>query len=65
MKSAKAAGKYVGVHNATVGYAREMIALGADMVTVGSDLRLMAAGAGAVVAEFREGGSGAGESGSY
>ena len=48
------AGKWVGVHNATVSYAERMIDLGADFVSVGSDLRLMTSGAAAVVAEFRE-----------
>jgi len=51
--TAKAAGKFVGVHNATVSYARRMIALGADFVSVSSDLRLMVAGAVGVVKEFR------------
>lgn len=55
VKSAKAAGKWVGVHNATVTYARRMVDLGADFVSVGSDLRFLVAGAAAVVAEFREG----------
>lgn len=54
VKSTKAAGKWVGVHNATAGYAQRMVDLGADFVSVGSDLRLMAAGAAAVVGEFRE-----------
>lgn len=53
VKTAKAKGKRVGIHNATVAYARRMTTLGADFVTVGSDLRLMAAGAKAVVDEFR------------
>ncbi len=52
--TARAAGKWVGVHNATVAYARRMIALGANFVTVGSDLRLMTAGAASIVGEFRE-----------
>lgn len=51
--AAKAAGKWVGIHNATVAYARRMTQLGADFVSVGSDLRLMTAGAAAVVSEFR------------
>lgn len=54
--SAKAAGKWVGVHNATVSYARRMTALGADFVSVGSDLRFMTDGAAAVVSEFRSSG---------
>jgi 4-hydroxy-2-oxoheptanedioate aldolase len=43
----------VGVHNATVAYAERTITLGADFVTVGSDLRLLVAGAKQVVSEFR------------
>lgn len=54
VKNAKARGKFVGVHNATVSYARRMIELGADFVSVSSDLRLMLAGAAGVVREFRE-----------
>ncbi len=51
--TAKARGKRVGVHNLTVSYAKRMIALGADFVTVSSDLRFLTAGAQATVAEFR------------
>ena len=65
INASKAAGKWVGVHNATVGYARRMIDLGADFVSVGSDLRLMSAGAAAVVQEFREGESPDSSSSSY
>ena len=61
--AAKAKGKWVGIHNATVAYARRMTGLGADFVTVGSDLRFLVAGASEVVSEFRRtsrsGGSGA------
>ncbi len=53
IKSAKAKGKRVGIHNLTVAYARKMIALGADFVTVASDMRLLTAGANAVVTEFQ------------
>jgi 4-hydroxy-2-oxoheptanedioate aldolase len=48
------AGKRVGIHNGTVAYAERMIALGADFVTVSSDLRLMSAGAEQVVSAFRQ-----------
>lgn len=51
--TAKTKGKWVGIHNMTVAYARRMTALGADFVTVGSDMRLMVAGAAAVVGEFK------------
>lgn len=53
--TAKRMGKRVGVHNMSVSYARRMIALGTDLVTVGSDMRLMAAGARKVVEDFRKG----------
>jgi 4-hydroxy-2-oxoheptanedioate aldolase len=62
---AKEKGKWVGVHNATVAYARRMTDLGADFVSVGSDLRLMIAGAAAVVSEFRESEAGNDASGGY
>ncbi|MEM7012447.1 MAG: aldolase/citrate lyase family protein, partial [Verrucomicrobiota bacterium] len=54
IETAKSRGKRVGVHNATVAYARRMTALGADFVSVSSDMRLMTAGAAAVVRKFRE-----------
>lgn len=61
--SANAAGKWVGVHNATVAYANRMIELGANFVSVGSDLRLMTAGAAQVVTEFRDSNRGHSSSG--
>lgn len=63
--TARAKKKWVGVHNATVAYARRMIALGANFVSVSSDLRLMTAGAQQIVAEFREAESIEGKSGGY
>src|SRR6056297_1549488 len=51
--TAKAKGKRVGVHNLTPAYARRRAELGADFVTVSSDMRLMSAAAKAAVAEFR------------
>ncbi len=51
---ARKAQKRVGIHNGTVAYAERMIALGADFVTVGSDLRLLIAGAQQVVSAFRQ-----------
>lgn len=48
----KARGKYVGVHNLTPAYARRRAEIGADFVSVSSDLRLMSAAAKAAVAEF-------------
>jgi 4-hydroxy-2-oxoheptanedioate aldolase len=52
--TARRMGRRVGLHNATVAYAERMIALGADFVTVGSDLRLLTAGAQQVVSAFRQ-----------
>ena len=46
-------GIVAGIHNATPDYARRMIAKGFQFVTVGSDARLMAAGAQQVVAAMR------------
>lgn len=63
IKTAKAKGKRVGIHNGTVAYARRMTALGADFVTVGSDLRLMTAGAKAIVEEFNKSSGSAGGGG--
>lgn len=42
--AAKAAGIHVGLHTGSVDYARKMIARGFHLVTVGSDLRYLAAG---------------------
>jgi 4-hydroxy-2-oxoheptanedioate aldolase len=42
-----------GIHNMTAAYALNMIAKGFDFVTVGSDSRLMAAGAQQVVATMK------------
>lgn len=53
IRTARSRGRWVGVHNATVAYAERMIGLGANLVTVGSDLRLLAAHAAQVVNEFR------------
>ena len=47
------AGKFVGVHNATAAYAKRMVALGANFVTIGSDLRFMTGAASEAIAEFR------------
>ncbi len=54
VKRAREKGKWVGVHNATVPYAKRMAELGAHFVTVSSDLRLMTAGAIGVGEDFRE-----------
>jgi 4-hydroxy-2-oxoheptanedioate aldolase len=50
----KKAGKRVGIHNGSVPYAARMVELGADFVTIGSDLRFLTAGAQQVVDAFRK-----------
>lgn len=55
LRRARHHGKRAGMHNGSVDYALKMAALGFDLVTVGSDARLMAAGAAAVVNGFRKG----------
>lgn len=45
--------KRVGVHTATVSYAQRMVDMGADFVTVGSDMRLLLEGAQTVIDSFR------------
>ena len=54
ISTAKARGKRVGVHNATVEYAQKVIEWGADLVTVSADVKFLQAGAKAVVSAFRE-----------
>ena len=46
------AGKYLGIHCGSVSYGKRMIDMGANMITVGSDLRFIAAGAGETVKSF-------------
>jgi 4-hydroxy-2-oxoheptanedioate aldolase len=53
VRTAKASGKRVGMHNGTVAYALRMVSLGADFVSVGSDMHLMMAGARDTVSQFR------------
>lgn len=53
--TAKSNGKWVGVHNLTPSYALRMANLGANFVTIASDLRLMTKAASEAVSEFREG----------
>jgi 4-hydroxy-2-oxoheptanedioate aldolase len=50
---AKKHGVVAGIHNATTGYALKMIAKGFQFVTIGSDSRLMAAGAQQVMSAMR------------
>jgi len=50
---AKKHGVVAGIHNGTTGYAQKMIAKGFRFVTIGSDSRLMAAGAQQVVSAMK------------
>ncbi|MBS0404800.1 MAG: 2,4-dihydroxyhept-2-ene-1,7-dioic acid aldolase [Proteobacteria bacterium] len=52
---AKALGKVAAIHNGTPEAARKRIAMGFQFVTIGSDAKLMAAGAQQVVAAMRAG----------
>ncbi len=54
VKTARAKGKRAGAHCLTAAHARRMAALGADLVTVSSDLRLMRAGAENIIGEFKQ-----------
>lgn len=51
---ASAAGKYCGIHCASVSYAKRMLAQGANFATVGSDMRFVMSAAVATVTAFRE-----------
>jgi 4-hydroxy-2-oxoheptanedioate aldolase len=53
IKTTKKMGKRVGIHNGSVPYAARMVELGADFVTIGSDLRILTAGAQQTVNAFR------------
>jgi len=55
VRKARERGIIAGIHNGTPEYARKMIDKGFRFVTIGSDARLMAAGAQQVVAKMREG----------
>lgn len=57
---AKAHGVVAGIHNGTPDYARSMIELGFQFVTIGSDARLLATGARSVVEAMRAGADAAG-----
>lgn len=52
--SARAHGIVAGIHCGSVDYAIRMIGLGYQMVTVQSDVRILGAAAGAIVADFRK-----------
>ena len=51
--TARDAGVRAGIHCGSSAYAREMIALGFDLVTVGSDIRLLSGALAATVGEMR------------
>jgi 4-hydroxy-2-oxoheptanedioate aldolase len=53
--TARKMGKWVGVHNLTPAYALRMTKLGANFVTIASDLRLMTKAAEDAITEFRQG----------
>ncbi len=67
LAAAKDNGIAAGIHNASVAYAREMSAKGFDLVTVGSDARLLADAARATAAGVRGNGApgGGGPGGGY
>ena len=53
--TAKSKQKWVGIHNLTPAYALRMTDLGANFVTIASDMRFMSAGAEEAIKEFRQG----------
>ena len=65
MTAAKAQGVGPGIHYGSSAYARRMIELGFQLVTLLSDQRLMAAAAKAIVEETRGAGAGKQDGGSY
>ena len=54
LSAAKAAKVRAGIHCGSTEYAKKMIALGFDLVTVGSDIRLLSAALGSTVGEMQE-----------
>ena len=63
MNAAKAHGVVPGIHCGSAAYARRMIDLGFQLVTLLSEMRLMAAAAKAIVEETRNGATGAAKPG--
>ena len=53
IKKAKKYGKIAGIHNGTTNYAKEMIALGYQFVTVSSDFRAMSSYAKNIIDEMK------------
>ncbi len=62
-RAAQAAGKIAGIHNMTPEAARMRMDLGYRFVTIASDVRLIAAGAQAILSQMRQGGATPGGSG--
>ena len=54
VKKAKEYGKIAGIHNGTTQYAKEMIALGYQFITISSDYRGMTSFAQNIVKEMKE-----------
>jgi len=54
VNKAKEHGKIAGIHNGTIEYAKEMIALGYQFITISSDYRAMSSFAQNVVKEMKE-----------
>ena len=54
VRSCKAKGIRAGIHTASPDYAKRMIALGFDLVTIGSDARFIAAGSAETVAAMKD-----------
>ena len=54
LSTAKKHGKFAGIHNATVAYAKKMVDLGFDFVTVGSDANFIIKEASKVCKDFRD-----------
>ena len=53
MEAAKERNLFTGIHNGSVEYAKKMISLGFNLVTVGSDQRFMSAGAKAAIENIK------------
>ena len=54
VKKAKEHGKIAGIHNGTTEYAKEMIALGYQFITISSDFRAMSSSAQKIVDEMKD-----------
>ncbi|GAB4234589.1 MAG: aldolase/citrate lyase family protein [Methyloligellaceae bacterium] len=54
LSAARSRGKLAGIHCGSTAYAREMIAKGFRLVTIGSDARFIAAGAQTILSDMRD-----------